>query len=98
MFGVFINPLYFQRLFCLGKYWCSTKTDSNGNHINNQGHYGFCGFCEQPACGCGCSNEYPTAAINPRIVKRNAPNPIGAASNSSEAASTPVPNGGNPPN
>ena len=22
--------------------WCSTKTDSNGNHVNGVGSYGFC--------------------------------------------------------
>jgi len=25
-----------------GSLWCSTKTDSSGNHINGQGNYGFC--------------------------------------------------------
>lgn len=41
-----------------GKYWCSTKTDRFDNHVNGQGHIGFCGFCKQPACGCGgCQNS-----------------------------------------
>ena len=25
-----------------GKFWCSTKVDNNGNHIGQQGNYGFC--------------------------------------------------------
>ena len=29
-------------------------TDRNGNHVNGQGKYGFCGFCDNAACGCGC--------------------------------------------
>ena len=24
-------------------YWCSTKVDSNGTHIGNQGNWGHCG-------------------------------------------------------
>jgi len=40
-----------------GKYWCSTMTDRNGNHVNGQGNYGFCGFCENSACGCGCNQS-----------------------------------------
>ena len=24
------------------KYWCSTKVDSNGNHVVNQSEYGYC--------------------------------------------------------
>jgi len=37
-----------------GKYWCSTKTDRYNNHVNGKGNYGFCGFCDNSACGCGC--------------------------------------------
>jgi len=40
-----------------GKYWCSTMTDRNGNHVNGQGNYGFCGFCDNSACGCGCDQS-----------------------------------------
>merc|ERR1712107_558288 len=25
-----------------GKYWCSTKVDSTGTHVNGEGNYGFC--------------------------------------------------------
>ena len=24
-------------------FWCSTKVDSNGNHIGEQGYWGLCG-------------------------------------------------------
>merc|ERR1719392_448330 len=26
-----------------GTTWCSTKVDASGNHVNNEGNYGFCG-------------------------------------------------------
>merc|ERR1711915_967363 len=26
-----------------GTTWCSTKVDETGNHVNNEGNYGFCG-------------------------------------------------------
>jgi len=25
-----------------GKFWCSTKVDSTGTHVNGEGNYGFC--------------------------------------------------------
>ena len=44
-----------QLFLYLGKYWCSTEVDAFGNHVNKAGNLGFCGFCENPACGCGCN-------------------------------------------
>jgi len=26
----------------MGKRWCSTRTDSNGEHVDGQGEYGIC--------------------------------------------------------
>ena len=34
-----------------GREWCSTKVDSDGNHINGQGYYGYCGS------DCGINNN-----------------------------------------
>ena len=25
-----------------GKFWCSTKTDEEHNHVGNEGNFGFC--------------------------------------------------------
>jgi len=33
-----------------GKYWCSTATDSNDNHINGEGFYGFCPLTDECLC------------------------------------------------
>ena len=29
--------------------------DENENHVNKPENLGFCGFCENAACGCGCN-------------------------------------------
>lgn len=60
-----------------GKYWCSTKVDRNGNHINGRGHYGFCGFCDQPECG--CTNCQFQGKNKPTFDVRGSP-ALGAAS------------------
>ena len=51
------NPLI-DWLNPLGKHWCSTKTDRDGNHINGEGNHGFCGFCENTECGCDWCPPY----------------------------------------
>merc|ERR1711970_856255 len=45
-----------------GKYWCSTRTDRFGNHVSGGRHFGFCGFCDQPGCRCGCTGG-PTPSL-----------------------------------
>ena len=44
-----------------GKLWCSTLTDSNGNHVQNQGNWGHCP--SQP-CGAQANIESQESAID----------------------------------
>ncbi len=49
-----------------------TEVDAFGNHVNGKGNLGFCGFCENPACGCGCNAAGKnTAAVDNGISNVN---------------------------
>jgi len=45
-----------------GTTWCSTKVDSSGVHVNNEGNYGYC-----PA-----TTECSTSILAPRMVGSSA--------------------------
>ena len=72
-------------MFFSGKYWCSTKTDRYGNHVNGQGNYGFCGFCDNPVCGCGCGIDARKNIAQSASVGAGDSISFGAASGNSPA-------------
>ena len=39
--------------------------------MNKAGNLGFCGFCENSACGCGCNSNLPPTRITTTIVTNN---------------------------
>nr|ALS04428.1 matrix metallopeptidase 2 [Acartia pacifica]ALS04429.1 matrix metallopeptidase 2 [Acartia pacifica] len=43
-----------------GRHWCSTNTDSNNNHVNEPGNWGFCNCWISERCGCPsrCGNGW----------------------------------------
>merc|ERR1711862_837980 len=40
--GTCIFPFTYNGGENQGKYWCSTKVDPTGTHVNGEGNYGFC--------------------------------------------------------
>jgi hypothetical protein len=59
-----------------GKKWCSTNTDSSGNHVNGQGYYGFC-----PSTSACVSNYYPGNELDIGIHNRDGFNVNGTQAN-----------------
>jgi len=60
-----------------GTTWCSTKVDASGNHVNNEGNYGFCGEdCNIPrdVSGEGFGEVFDTNARSAVIFGRQKPN------------------------
>jgi len=47
-----------------GKFWCSTQTDSNGNHVNGRGKFGICN-CNACECINPLEGSVPYAAAAP---------------------------------
>merc|ERR1711971_435427 len=67
-----------------GKYWCSTKVDPTGTHVNGEGNYGFC----SSECS-GAPREFETVSRFRSAASSSSAVSFGGASSSSSRSRSP---------